>query len=190
MEEPAVSEVRRIVTGHDSDGKAVVVSDGAPPRVIDVSGRGTRFHEVWRTMETPARIERVRAEPPDEKLTLAPPRNGVRIRVVDFPPETEELASMTPEMAKGLFAQIGAEHAATFGEGGPHPFMHRTETVDYGIVLEGEITLVLDKDETLCRAGDIVIQNGTNHAWANRSGKPARMAFVLIDGQFSGFQPT
>jgi hypothetical protein len=182
--------VRRIVTGHDSDGKAVVISDGAPPRVVDVSGRGTRFHEVWRTTETPARIERARAEPLDEALTLPPPKNGVRIRVVDFPPETPDLLNVEPAMAKTLFAQIGAEHAATAGEGAPHPFMHRTETVDYGIVLEGEITLVLDKGETLCRAGDIIVQNGTNHAWANRSGKPARMAFVLIDGAFEGFQPS
>src|SRR5262245_9003892 len=80
-----VSDIRRIVTGHDSEGKAIIVSDGAPPRVVDLSGRGTRFHEVWRTTESPARIERARAEPPDERLTLAPPKNGVRIRVVDFP---------------------------------------------------------------------------------------------------------
>jgi uncharacterized cupin superfamily protein len=63
--------------------------------------------------------------------------------------------------------------------------MHRTKTVDYGIVLEGEITLVLDREETIIRAGDIVIQNGTNHAWANRSGKICRMVFILIDGVFT-----
>jgi uncharacterized cupin superfamily protein len=64
--------------------------------------------------------------------------------------------------------------------------MHRTESVDYGIVLEGEITLIVDKGETVVRAGDIVIQRGTNHAWANRSGKNCRIAFILIDGQFAG----
>jgi uncharacterized cupin superfamily protein len=63
--------------------------------------------------------------------------------------------------------------------------MHRTETVDYGIVVSGEITLVLDKGEANLKAGDVVIQRGTNHAWANRSGKPCRMLFMLVDGRFS-----
>jgi uncharacterized cupin superfamily protein len=63
--------------------------------------------------------------------------------------------------------------------------MHRTETVDYGIVLDGELTLIVDDDETTVRAGDIVIQRGTNHAWANRSGAHCRIAFILIDGEFT-----
>ena len=62
--------------------------------------------------------------------------------------------------------------------------MHRTETIDYGIVLEGEITLIMDEGETVVRAGDIVIQRGTNHGWANRSDRNCRIAFILIDGQF------
>jgi uncharacterized cupin superfamily protein len=64
--------------------------------------------------------------------------------------------------------------------------MHRTETIDYGIVLEGEITLIVDEGETIVRAGDIVIQRGTNHGWANRSRSNCRIAFILIDGRFSG----
>ena len=66
---------------------------------------------------------------------------------------------------------------------GNQPHMHRTETIDYGIVLEGEIVLIVDDGETIVRTGDIVIQRGTNHAWANRSGKNARVAFVLVDGK-------
>ena len=66
-----------------------------------------------------------------------------------------------------------------------HPFMHRTESADYGIVLAGEVTLVLDEEEVQLRAGDIVVQRGTIHAWANRSGKPCRMAFVLVDGRYA-----
>jgi uncharacterized cupin superfamily protein len=62
--------------------------------------------------------------------------------------------------------------------------MHRTETVDYAIILEGEMHLVLDDSEVLCRAGDVVIQCGTNHAWSNRSGRPCKVAFILIDGKF------
>jgi uncharacterized cupin superfamily protein len=70
------------------------------------------------------------------------------------------------------------------GEGAPHPFMHRTQTVDYGIVIDGELTLIVDRGETTIKSGDVVVQRGTNHAWANRSGKNCRIAFVLIDGQF------
>ncbi|HXI76285.1 MAG TPA: cupin domain-containing protein, partial [Steroidobacteraceae bacterium] len=77
--------------------------------------------------------------------------------------------------------------ASTHGGGeARHPYMHRTETIDYGIVLEGEITLIVDEGETIVRAGDIVIQRGTNHGWANRSRSNCRIAFILIDGRFSG----
>ncbi|MGE0046322.1 MAG: cupin domain-containing protein [Hyphomonadaceae bacterium] len=173
---------RRIVTGHDAEGNAIVVRDGAPPRVIDIAGRGTVFHELWNTL-VPARIDRGSAEPNEDALKLAPPKGGVRIRFVDFPPETAETAQIDPATAKQLFAQFGGGDHSTAKQGG-HPFMHRTETIDFGIVLEGEITLVLDKSETIVRQGDVVIQNGTNHAWANRSGKTTRMCFVLADGKF------
>ena len=84
--------------------------------------------------------------------------------------------------ARRHFEMIGAGEASTRHQGAAHPFMHRTETVDYGIILSGEIYLIADKGEILCRPGDIVIQRGTNHAWANRSDRPVRMLFVLIDG--------
>ena len=66
----------------------------------------------------------------------------------------------------------------------PHPLMHRTETVDYALCLAGEIYLVLDDSEVLIKAGDTVVQRGTNHAWSNRSDQPCRMMFVLVDGTF------
>jgi uncharacterized cupin superfamily protein len=85
-----------------------------------------------------------------------------------------------------MSTEIEAAEASTAGQAtAPHPFMHRTETIDYGIVLAGEITLIVDRDEMIVRVGDIVIQRGTNHAWANRSGKNCRIAFILIDGKFS-----
>ena len=120
-------------------------------------------------------------------LVLAPPKGGTRIRVLDIPPESASLRNINPAEARKHFAEIGAADAATHtsGANAPHPYMHRTETVDYGIVLEGEIVLIVDRDETVVRAGDIVIQRGTNHAWANRSGRNCRIAFVLIDGKFA-----
>lgn len=177
---------RRIVTGHDARGRAVIVEDGPPPRVARIGGDlGPLFYEVWNTRETPARIDRDGGEPHEDAITLAPPKNGTRIRVLDIPPEDSRLGELSPEQARAHFGEVGAADAATHDTGGSrHPFMHRTETIDYGIVLDGEITLILDEGETVVRAGDIVVQRGTNHGWANRSAKPCRIAFILIDGKF------
>jgi hypothetical protein len=177
---------RRIVTGHDSAGRAIIQSDAPPERVKVLANNGPVFYEVWNTRETPVRIDRASGEPPEAQLTLAPPTGGTRIRVLDIPPETEEMKSIDPAKAREHFAEIGAASASTHaGSSTRHPYMHRTESVDYGIVLEGEITLILDEGETVARAGDIVIQRGTNHGWANRSGKNCRIAFILIDGTFT-----
>ena len=177
--------VRRVVTGHDKDNQAIILSDAPPPRIQQVGPHGPVFYEIWNTRETPVRIDRDSGEPHEEKLTLVPPKNGTRIRVLDIPPETEHVQKMDAKTAREHFAEIGAGGASTAGAANaPHPFMHRTESVDYGIVLEGELVLIVDKGETVVRAGDIVIQRGTNHAWANRSGKNCRIAFILIDGKF------
>lgn len=176
---------RRIVTGHDADGKAVVVSDAPPVHTQLVGGPGgPTFFEVWHTMETPSLIRPQPDIREDQNLVLPPPKNGTRIRVIEFPPEGEEIRTLTHAAAAAKFEAMGDAAAATAKVGALHPLMHKTQTVDYGIVLEGEITLVLDAEETTITAGDIVIQSGTNHAWANRSGKVCRMAFILIDGQF------
>ena len=177
---------RRIVTGHDARGRSVILEDGPPPRVARIGGElGPMFYEIWNTRETPAPIDRASGEPHEDGITLAPPKNGTRIRVLEVPPEDPRLRTLTPEEARAHFAEVGAADAASHtGSESRHVFMHRTETIDYGIVLEGEITLILDEGETVARAGDIVIQRGTNHGWANRSDKPCRIAFILIVGRF------
>lgn len=179
--------VRRVVTGHDTSGRAVIQEDGAAPRVRRIGGEtGPVFHEVWNTRETPALIDAATGEPPEERISLAPPKNGTRIRVLDIPPDDESLSSKTPEEARAHFAEIDAADASSHtGAGARHAHMHRTETIDYGIVLEGELVLIMDEGETTVRAGDIVIQRGTNHGWANRSGRNCRIVFVLIDGEFN-----
>ena len=176
--------VRRVVTGHDAQNRAVILSDAPPPRIQQVGEHGPVFYEMWNTRETPVRIDRASGEPEEKSLTLKPPKNGTRIRVLDIPPETDAIKNMDAKTAREHFAEIGAGDAST-ADTAAHPFMHRTESVDYGIVLEGEMTLIVDKGETVVRAGDIIIQRGTNHAWANRSGKNCRIAFILIDGQFT-----
>jgi mannose-6-phosphate isomerase-like protein (cupin superfamily) len=177
---------RRIVTGHNAAGQAIIQSDAPPPRVKKLGDNGPTFYEVWNTTDTPAPIDRSSGEPPEKALTLAPPRRGTRIRVLDFPPETEQMRKVSSAEALEHFKEIGAGAASRHGSGASnHPFMHRTETVDYGIVLEGEIVLIVDEGETLVKAGDIVIQRGTNHGWSNRSGRNCRVAFILIDGTFT-----
>ena len=114
-----------------------------------------RFDEVWATGAAPEILESVPAGEPEEAIgQIGAPAGGSALRIIDFAPK-----------------------------GGASP-MHRTRTIDYGIVLEGEITLILSDSEVLLRAGDVVVQRGTDHAWDNRSDKPAKMAFVLIDAAF------
>lgn len=182
----SVRPVRRVVTGHSASGKAIIQEDGPAPRQQRIGGDiGPMFHEIWNTRVTPAPIDRNSGEPHEEGIVLAPPKGGTRIRVLDIPPEGDRLANLTPEERKAHFAEIGAADAvAEDGASQRHAFMHRTETIDYGIVLEGELVLIMDEGETTVRAGDIVIQRGTNHGWANRSDRNCRIAFILVDGKF------
>jgi mannose-6-phosphate isomerase-like protein (cupin superfamily) len=169
---------RRIVTGHDAKGRAVIFEDGPPPRIFDNLGeKGLVFHEVWNTRETPARIDRASGEPHEARLTLVPPKRGTRIRIVDIPIYDADAADF-----KAVFENIGGKDTLVGADKGRHASFHRTETVDYGIVLDGEITLLVDEGETTLRRGDICIQRGTNHGWVNRGSKPCRMAFILVDG--------
>jgi mannose-6-phosphate isomerase-like protein (cupin superfamily) len=145
------------------------------------------FHEIWNTRAMPAPIDPASGEPPEDGIMLAPPRNGTRIRVLDIPPDDASLEDMSPEEARAHFAEVGAADASSYsGKNSRHARMHRTETIDYGIVLEGELVLIVDEGETIVRAGDIIIQRGTNHGWANRSDANCRIAFILIDGEFTG----
>ena len=176
--------IHRVVTGHDDEGKAVVSSNGPLPTVVELAAiPGTVFHEVWATEATPAPVGQG-PDPTLGPLRLPPPAHGTRIRFVDIPPDTAELLTGGAAKMHDAFAQIGDSAASTVTAGSPHPLMHRTESVDYGIVIEGELTLVLDDSEVLLRPGSVVVQRGSNHAWANRSGRPCRMCFVLVDGAY------
>ena len=180
----SLPKIQRIVTGHDAQGKAVVTAHGPLPSVVELSAvPGTVFHEVWSTSGAPCLISNGE-DPTRGPLTLPPPQAGTRIRFVDIPPETPDRLAQGTEKLRQAFTEIGDTAASTAKEDSPHPLMHRTQTVDYGVVIEGEIVLVLDDSEVLLQAGSVVIQRGTNHAWANRSNRTCRMLFVLVDGTF------
>lgn len=176
--------IHRVVTGHDADGKAVVAQQGPLPTVTEIQAiPGTVFHEVWATTGAPAPVGNG-PDPTTGALKLPPPPQGTRIRFVDIPPDSAEFLAHGAARMHAAFAQIGDAAASTVKAGSPHPLMHRTESVDYGVVIEGELTLVLDDSEVLLRPGSVVVQRGTNHAWANRSGRLCRMLFVLVDGAY------
>jgi hypothetical protein len=173
--------VRRIVTGDDAKGRSRIIEDGPTPAAISVPERpGYLVNNVWTTAETPADIGK-----PDsiaQHRGILPPKHGTILRVIEYPPEPESREEFE-QMARATFRAIYPDVAHDPGAG-DHAGMHKTETVDYAICLSGEMTAIMDDGETVMNAGDILIQRGTNHAWANRSGKPARMAYVLIDGRF------
>ena len=177
--------VRRVVTGHDANGKAIVVSDGPAPFAITNPQRpGYVSTDIWRTNATPAPIATRPEEPTLGPRRQLPERNGTVIRVNRVMPETDDIRNITPEESKRIFAALGNEKASTFVKNRRHPLMHRTETIDYAVVLAGEIYCVLDDTEVLLTAGDILVQCGTNHAWSNRSNAPCDILFVLIDGRY------
>jgi quercetin dioxygenase-like cupin family protein len=178
-------KIRRVVTGHDADGRAIVVSDGFAPAHANPLRPGQIANDIWKTSVMPVPIARDEPDPVAGPRQLHPVANGTVFRISEVPPETSEaLSNVTPEKAREMFGKMGNAGASTFGKGGRHPLMHRTKTLDYAVVLDGEITLILDDGEVKLSAGDVVIQRGTSHAWSNRSGKMVRMLYVLIDGQF------
>jgi hypothetical protein len=179
------NNVRRVVTGHDATGRAVVLSDGAPPNVIRPAHQpGLAFHELWHTASCPAPVAADEPEPTDRYTGTAPPPQGTIIRMVDIPSEGAEGPDFDRETARALFAQVGLAENAEHTIPGRHPLMHRTESVDYGVVLDGQIVLLLDDSEVVLEAGDMVVQRGTIHAWTNRTDRITRMLFVLTDGRF------
>jgi mannose-6-phosphate isomerase-like protein (cupin superfamily) len=171
--------VRRIVTGNDAQGKSYIAEDGVSPAMLTMPGRtGFRNNNLWRTVGSPADVHA--ADSVLDHRGVMPPPGGTVLRVIDIPPESgdaEERARATAATFKQLYPD------AIHQPDGRHPGMHVTRTVDYAIVLQGELYAVMDQDEVLMKAGDVLIQRGTNHAWSNRSGAIARIAFILIDGR-------
>ncbi len=173
-----VKMIRRLVTGHDANGKAVCVSDADAGNIHQGASRsGVVLTNLWATDATPAAIDGPE-ETVDGPLNLEPPADGSVFRIVEFAPEDADALAQVD--ARAAFAEMGAEDAVIAGA--RHPFMHRTKTVDYAIILEGEITMLLDDTEHHLTAGDVVVQRGTNHAWSNRGETPCRIAFILLDG--------
>ena len=168
--------MRRVVTGHDSRGKSVILTDGPSTHVLELDGMpALALINLWVTDRAPA-ANAGAADAAARPVVLEPPRQGTIFRVVDFPPDKAMAAGADRGKA---FAAMGATHAMDRSEA-RHPGMHKTDTVDYALVLDGEIWALMDEGETLLKAGDCLVQRGTNHAWSNRADKPCRVAFILV----------
>lgn len=171
--------VRRVLTAIDAQGRSFIAEDGpSPARLYSEARPGYCNANLWRTVGSPAPV----LAPDDitQHSGVLPPAGGTVLRVIDFPPQPSDPEERRRQHA-AVFATLfkDAHHQP---DNQRHPGMHVTDTIDYAIVLHGEIVAILDEGETVLRAGDILVQRGTNHAWANRSQAIARVAFVLVDG--------
>ena len=170
--------IRRVVTGHSARGKSVIVTDAPSPHILTIPGVPTfGMTNLWVTDGMPADNAGA-GDAAARPVVLEPPAGGTIFRVVEFPPD-RTLAGFDRTAA---FESMGAGHALD-RDASRHPGMHKTATVDYAIVLSGEIWALMDEGETLLRAGDVLVQRGTNHAWSNRSASPCLVAFILVSAQ-------
>lgn len=181
MNPVARAAVRRVVTGHDDDGKAVILFDGPAPHHFEsdtIPGFGATV--PWMTLDPEIdHVTDVDAAAGDAEVPSFPGPGQTILRIADFPPD-----SVYPDDASSvIFTELDGHDEARAGHdssGGKHFWFHRTDSLDYAVVLDGEVVLMVDDGETVVRPGDIVVQRATSHAWSNRTDRPARMLFVLI----------
>ena len=170
-------QLRRVVTSHEADGKAVVLFDGPPVKIRERPESGLKSWLLWVANSTPADVSGSQ-DRGDRTIGIPPPPGGSVFRIVDFYPIDETRLD-------NMASRMGADHAASKRWPPRHPAMHRTRSIDYAIVVSGEIDMLLDELEIHLKAGDVLVQQSTNHAWVNRGTEPCRIAFVLIDAQES-----
>ena len=170
------SEIHRVVTTLDANNKSTTLADSQV--TLNVSPSGNAGAVLWLTTSSPANLsfDQDAVKP----IGLNPPDDGTVIRVVEIPPlKPGDEAKMAPD----LMMKIVGDHAPARGVPVSHPLMHRTRTVDYAIIMSGEIDMMLDDKVVHVKAGDVVVQQATNHAWLNHGTEPCRIIFVLMDSK-------
>jgi hypothetical protein len=173
-----VWKVRRVLTGHDSSGKSIIMTDGIAPNVLEMASMpGLALTDLWETKGAPASNDGS-VDAAARPVHLEPPKNGTILRIVEFPPDSHWRQNAD---ARKAFDSIGAGHAPD--KHSADPMMHKTATVDYIIVLKGEIWPIMDKGEVLLKPGDILVQRGTNHSWSVRTSEPCIIAAALVSAK-------
>ena len=169
--------MRRIITGHNEAGKSVVSIEGPPARSLGEDAGG--LYEIWNTdgggFDTESLEDRA-----DTDVVLSPSKRGTKIRYFQINPIPEGVPPEVIEASTAAaFEKMGAAHHRV--DTSRNAAMHETDTIDYIILLKGDVTLVLDEEEIKVNPHDIVVQRGTNHAWVNNGTEPALLVAVLID---------
>jgi mannose-6-phosphate isomerase-like protein (cupin superfamily) len=173
-----VWRVRRVVTGHNAQGKSFLHMDGLAPNIKEMATiPGLALTDLWETRQAPDSNAGTR-DNADRPVRLEPPPGGSILRIVEFPPDKVWRSTVD---AKTSFESIGAGHAKDASNA--DAMMHTTATVDYIIVLKGEIYAVMEQGETLLKPGDVLIQRGTNHSWSVRGDEPCVIAAILISAK-------
>jgi len=175
---------RRIVTGLNAEGRSVVISDGPTPNLFGPADNPGLIN-FWATRTTPADYADA-ADPAQGEIPLHPAAGGVTFRFFRVPPESRYAHLDDAQRhagAKSYYEKVGSPESYVAGR---HPGFHRTDSVDFIVLLEGQITLLLDDDEVCMQPFDVVVQRGTNHAWVNHGETTALMMAVLVDGRAGG----
>ncbi len=165
-------QFRRVVTGHNAEGKSCVLFDGIANNVrIPPDEPKVAMTDFWYSDECPA-ANAGNADAADRPIVLQTPANGSILRIVELPPDSER-----------SFSNLKGIDGGALQKGQRHPGFHKTKTLDYIVVLEGEIHCLLDQGEVVLKEGDVLIQRGTNHAWSNRSNKRCLLLGVMLDAK-------
>lgn len=175
-------KLRRVVTGHNAHGKSIIELDEGPAKQLEANGSG--LFEIWQSRGLPASDNQVfRDYAAEDELALCPPADAIKVRWFAVPPENPNASDEEKEAAAAFgFAAVHAEHARV--DTSRHPMMHKTKSVDYIILIKGEVDLLVDDGEAKSlKPGDVVIQRGTNHAWVNHGSEPALLVAVLADAE-------
>jgi quercetin dioxygenase-like cupin family protein len=176
-----VKPARRIVCLDKEPNKSTLASDGPTPDVrLDPARPGFASQRMW---VTDGRLAKIVLETLHLPHTIEPPAGGSVLRVVTFPSDDAWKGKVGAAEVQAYFRSMGSPGASTYSPLAPHPYMQKTRTLEFGIVLEGEIVLVLDTQEVLVKSGDFVVLRGSNHAWSNRSTRPAVVAIASHDGK-------
>ncbi len=169
---------RRVVTGHNAAGKSVFLMDGPAPAVMSRGTGATVATDLWETRSMPASNAGDEDPTVGHPFRLPPPQNGTIFRVVEYPPDAMRVSAMRANST--AHAQEASGYTRDVANA-RHPGFHKTNSIDYAIVLSGEIWALMDEGEVLLKTGDVLIQRGTSHAWSNRTNESCCVAFVLID---------
>ena len=180
-----VWKVRRVYTAHNAKGRSIIAADGFAPNVKEMASMpGLALTDLWETGPGLASNEGA-VDSVIRPVRLEPPKGGTVIRIVEFPPDA---AWRDNADARAAFDSIGAGHAKD--KASSDPMMHKTTTVDYIIVLSGEMHAIVEEGEVLLKPGDVFIQRGTNHSWSVRGKKPCVIAAILVSATPLGKRPS